>query len=293
MRPQSLKRRLNLSAKLAGGLGLALLSPFAAFASQPVDGEIGFQEAVTPVMDMLVKFHNGLIMPIIVAITLFVLVMMAYILFRFNHKRNPEPSKTSHNTLIEIIWTVVPVLILLVMVVPSMQLLYFQDTIPESDMTIKVTGNTWNWEYAYPEYEDTVESFVSNVLEEADAEAQGKPYLLGTDAPLVVPVNKTVKVLVTSANNLHSFAMPAFGIKMDAIPGRINETWFKVTKEGVYYGQCSELCGVRHAYMPIEIHVVSEREFERWVADGGPTYDAAYINKVASAGAPSRVAAKR
>lgn len=241
----------------------------AAFAAKPTDGAIGFQEAATPVMEMLVAFHNGPIMIIITAITLFVMVMMAYILFRFNHKRNPVPSKTSHNTLIEIVWTVVPVLILLVMVVPSMKLLYFQDVIPESDMTIKVTGNTWNWEYAYPEYEDKVESFVSNVLEEADAKAAGKPYLLGTDAPLVVPVDTTVKVLVTSANNLHSFAMPAFGIKMDAVPGRINETWFKVTKEGTYFGQCSELCGVRHAYMPIEIEVVSKAKFDQWVNNGG------------------------
>jgi len=240
-----------------------------AIAAQPKDGSIGFQEAATPVMEQLVHFHNVWLMTIITVITLFVMVLMAYILFKFNHKRNPIPSKTSHNTAIEIVWTVVPVLILLVMVVPSMKLLYFQDVIPESEMTIKVTGNTWNWEYAYPDYEDQVESFVSNVLEEADAKAAGKPYLLGTDAPLVVPVNTTVKVLVTSANNLHSFAMPAFGIKMDAVPGRINETWFKVTREGTYFGQCSELCGVRHAYMPIEIEVVSKAKFDQWVNNGG------------------------
>lgn len=240
-----------------------------ALAAQPKDKAIGFQEPVTPVMEMLVNFHNYMIMPIIVAITLFVMVLMAYILFRFNHKRNPVPSKTTHNTAIEIVWTIVPVLILLVMVVPSMKLLYFQDVIPESEMTIKVTGNTWNWEYGYPDYEDKVESFVSNVLEEADAKAAGKPYLLGTDAPLVVPVDTTVKVLVTSVNNLHSFAMPSFGIKMDAVPGRINETWFKVNKEGTYFGQCSELCGVRHAYMPIEIEVVSKEAFKQWVDNGG------------------------
>ncbi len=253
---------------ISGSIALFAVSG-QAFAAKPTDGSIGFQEAATPVMEQLVHFHNVWLMTIITAITLFVMVLMAYILFRFNHKRNPVPSKTSHNTLIEVVWTIVPVLILLVMVVPSMKLLYFQDVIPESDMTIKVTGNTWNWEYAYPEYEDKVESFVSNVLEEADAKAAGKPYLLGTDAPLVVPVDTTVKVLVTSANNLHSFAMPAFGIKMDAVPGRINETWFKVTKEGTYFGQCSELCGERHAFMPIEIEVVSKTKFDQWVNNGG------------------------
>lgn len=243
-----------------------------AYGAQPVDGNIGFQPAVTPVMEKLTDFHNHYLMPIIVGITLFVTVLMGYIMWRFSEKRNPVPSKTSHNTLIEIVWTVVPVIILLVMVVPSMRLLYFQDVIPEADMTIKATGNTWNWEYAYvgAEYEG-VESFVSNMLEKPDAIAAGKPYLLGTDAPLVVPVDTTVRVLVTSSNNLHSFAMPAFGIKMDALPGRINQTWFRVNegKTGTYYGQCSELCGIKHSMMPIEIKVVEKDEFKRWVANGG------------------------
>ena len=252
-------------------LGIAaMLAPTSAFAAQPRDGAIGFQEAATPVMEKLVAFHNGMILPIIIAITLFVVVLMGYIMWRFSEKRNPEPSKTTHHVGLEVAWTIVPVLILLVMVVPSMQLLYYQDVIPESDMTIKVTGNTWNWEYAYPDHPE-VESFISNMLEKEDAKAAGKPYLLGSDAPLVVPVDTTVKVLVTSSNNLHSFAMPAFGIKMDAVPGRINETWFKVNPgmEGTYYGQCSELCGVRHAFMPIEIQVVSKPEFEKWAANGG------------------------
>jgi len=242
----------------------------AAFAAQPRDGAIGFQEPATPVMEKLVSFHNGMIFPIIVAITLFVVVLMAYIMWRFSEKRNPVPSKTTHHVGLEVAWTIVPVIILLVMVVPSMQLLYYQDVIPESDMTIKVTGNTWNWEYAYPDHPE-VESFISNMLEKEDAAAAGKPYLLGSDAPLVVPVDTTVKVLVTSSNNLHSFAMPAFGIKMDALPGRINETWFRVNPgmEGTYYGQCSELCGIRHAFMPIEIKVVSKSEFAQWAANGG------------------------
>lgn len=249
----------------------AMLASTPAFAQNgPKDGAIGFQEGVTPVMEKLVSFHNNMIMPIIIAITLFVVVLMGYIMWRFSEKRNPVPSKTTHHVGLEVAWTIIPVLILLVMVVPSMQLLYYQDVIPESDMTIKVTGNTWNWEYAYPDYPE-IESYISNMLEKEDAAAAGKPYLLGSDAPLVVPVDTTVKVLVTSSNNLHSFAMPAFGIKMDAVPGRINETWFKVNpgKEGTYYGQCSELCGVRHAFMPIEIQVVSKSEFEQWAANGG------------------------
>jgi len=241
-----------------------------AFAGVPVNGGIGFQEPATPVMESLVSLHNGLVLPIIIFITIFVLVLMAYILFRFSEKRNPVPSKTAHNTYIEIAWTIIPVIILLVMVGPSMQLLYQQDRIPEADLTLKVTGNTWNWEYAYVEHEN-IEPFISNVLEKDDAVAAGKPYLLGTDAPLVVPVNKTVAVRVTSSNNLHSFAVPAFGVKIDAIPGKINQTWFRVNpgKEGTFYGQCSELCGIRHAYMPIEIEVVSQERFDEWVRNDG------------------------
>lgn len=270
----------------------AMLASTSAYAAQPRDGAIGFQEAATPVMEKLVSFHNNMILPIIIAITLFVVVLMGYIMWRFSEKRNPVPSKTTHHVGLEVAWTIVPVLILLVMVVPSMQLLYYQDVIPESDMTIKVTGNTWNWEYAYPDHPE-VESYISNMLEKEDAKAAGKPYLLGSDAPLVVPVDTTVKVLVTSSNNLHSFAMPAFGIKMDAIPGRINETWFKVNAgmEGTYYGQCSELCGVRHAFMPIEIQVVSKPEFEKWAANGGMFHSqSAGLN--ATTGAASAAAPK-
>ncbi len=258
--------------------GSALLaSASTAFAAQPVDRGIGFQEPVTPVMERLVWFHNVMVFPIIVAITIFVMVLMIYIMVRFREKANPVPSKTTHHVGLEIAWTILPVVILLIMVVPSMQLLYMQDDLPETEMTIKATGNTWNWEYSYADYEN-VDAFVSNVLEKEDAVAAGKPYLLGTDAPLVVPVDTYVKVLVTSNNNLHSFAMPAFGIKMDAIPGRINETWFKVNegKEGTYFGQCSEICGVRHAFMPIEIKVVSKPDFQKWIANDG-----AFVTEVA------------
>ncbi len=277
-----LKKALTLSA-------FSALFAGAAFAQVPVDGGIGLQEPATPVMEELVKFHNGFLMWTITIITLFVLALMIFIMFRFNEKANPVPSKTSHNTLIEVIWTIVPVLILLVMVVPSMKLLYMQDRIPETELTVKVVGNTWNWEYSYPEFEN-VDAFISNPLDKEASLAAGKPYLLGTDAPLVVPVNKKVKVLVTSNNNLHAFAVPAFGVKIDSVPGRINETWFQVTKEGTFYGQCSELCGINHYYMPIEVQVVSEARFNQWIANGG-----AFTNTVAdntSGGAGTTAAQK-
>jgi len=250
-----------------------------ALAAKPTDGGYWLQEAATPVMEDLHWLHN-FVSWIILAITLFVMVLMAYIMFRFSAKRNPVPSKTTHHVGLEVAWTIIPVIILLIMVVPSMRLLYFQDALPETEMTVKVVGNTWNWEYSYPEFEN-VESYISNPLEKEDAEAAGVPYLLATDAPLVVPVNTKVKVLVTSSNNLHSFAMPAFGVKMDAVPGRINETWFEVLpgKEGTYYGQCSEICGIKHYKMPIEILVVGKDEFRQWVANDG-----AFTTSVASVG---------
>ena len=262
-------------------------APVAAFAQVPVDGGINFQEAATPVMEATENLHNWVFL-LMLGVVLFVMVLMAFILFRFSEKRNPVPSKTSHNTAIEIVWTIVPVIILLFLVVPSMQLLRFQDVIPEADMTLKVTGNTWNWEYAYPDYEN-VDSIISNYLLEDDAKAAGKPYLLGTDAPVVVPVDTIVKVLVTSSNNLHSFAVPSFGVKIDAIPGKINQTWFKVTKEGTFYGQCSELCGLKHAFMPIEVKVVSKDAFRQWVANDGAFSTSSASNNsggVATATAP-------
>ena len=236
---------------------------------KPIDRGINFQEPVTPVAEMLVGFHNTFLLPLITGIVVFVLVLMAYIMFRFRESANPVPSKTSHNTMLEVVWTIVPVILLMIIVVPSMRLLYFQDTIPESDMTIKATGDTWAWNYAYPDFEDNVEEYVSNVLDEDTAEELGVPYLLASDAPLVVPVDTVVKVLVTSNNNMHSFAMPSFGIKMDAVPGIVNETWFEARREGTFYGQCSEICGIKHAYMPIHIEVVSKEAFAQWVANGG------------------------
>ncbi|NNE56772.1 MAG: cytochrome c oxidase subunit II [Hellea sp.] len=211
-----------------------------------------------------------LLMPIIIGITAFVFILMGYIMFRFREKANPVPSKTTHNTLIEIIWTVLPVIILLVIAAPSLQLLYDQDRIKDTTLTVKATGNTWSWTYSYPDLEG-VDEIYSNPLNAEQAAAAGKPYLKAADAPLVVPSGTRVKVQVTSSNNLHAFTVPDFGVKVDAIPGIINEVWFEVFdgKEGIYYGQCAELCGVYHYYMPIEVKVVSPSEFDQWVANGG------------------------
>jgi cytochrome c oxidase subunit 2 len=257
---------MRLVHNIIASLALLLILPGIAFANKPTDGGYWLQDAATPVMEELTKLHN-FVFWIILGITLFVMVLMGWIMFRFSAKRNPTASKTTHHVGLEVAWTIVPIIILLVMVVPSMRLLYFQDALPETEMTIKVTGNTWNWEYAYPDHPN-VESFISNPLEKEDA---GDLYLLKTDASLVVPVDTKIKVLITSSNNLHSFAVPAFGIKMDAVPGRINETWFEVNpgKEGTYFGQCSELCGVNHYKMPIEIEVVSKEDFRSWVANDG------------------------
>ncbi len=229
------------------------------------------QDPATPVMEELIFVHN-LVQVIITGIVILVFGLMIYICWRYAEKRNPVPSKTSHNTLIEVIWTIVPVILLVIIAVPSMSLLYKQDRLPETQLTVKAVGGTWNWTYSYPDFEN-VEEFVSNPLDETQAKAVGQPYLLATDAPLVVPVNTPVKVLVTSVNNMHSWAMPSFGVKMDAVPGIINETWFEVNKEGTYYGQCSEICGIRHYYMPIEVKVVSQSEFARYIAAGGEPED--------------------
>jgi len=272
--------RPNFKSLIAGGVAAIALGGVA-FAAQPTPGGWWLQESASPVMDELTKVHS-MVMVIICAILFVVMVLMIYIMVRFREKANPVPSKTTHHVGIEVAWTIAPVLILLVMVVPSMQLLYMQDRLPETEMTIKAVGNTWNWEYEYPDYEN-VDSFVALPLDETQAKSKGVPYLLATDNALVVPVDTKIKVLVTSGANMHSWALPAFGVKMDAVPGVINETWFEATKEGTFYGQCSEICGVKHYYMPIEIEVVSKAEFTRWVAnDGAFAAQTASLNDAAS-----------
>ena len=227
---------------------------------------------MTPVSDYIHFFHNDVLLPIIVAIALFVLALLIYVMVKFNAKANPVPSKTTHHAGLEVAWTVIPVLILVVIAIPSFRLLYLQRDIPQADITIKAIGNPgWNWTYQYPdlgvdEAGEAKVSFTASLLPEDKAKAENRPYLLATDVPVVVPVNKVVKMIITAdpAGIIHAWTIPSFGMKIDAIPGRLNEDWFKATQEGVYYGQCSELCGKDHAFMPIEVHVVSEADYKAW-----------------------------
>lgn len=249
-------------------LGLSVLISGAAFAAGPVDWQLGFQEAASPVAERIHWFHNVMLMPIITFVTLFVFALLAIVIVRFNAKANPKPALFAHNTPIEILWTVIPIAILIVISVPSMKLLYYSDRTAEPDMTLKVTGYQWYWGYEYPDQNGI--NFMSYMIpdEEIDA-AKGQKRLLSTDNAVVLPVDTNIQILITAADVLHSFAVPAFGVKLDAVPGRINETWVRIEKEGVYYGQCSELCGKGHAYMPIEIHAVSKEAFADWVTTQG------------------------
>ncbi len=238
--------------------------------------QMGLQPGVTPVAEYIHWFHNGLLLPLITVITLFVLGLMIYVMVKFNAKANPVPSSNTHNTLVEVLWTVIPIIILVVIAIPSFRLLYLQRDIPTPDLTIKAIGNpSWNWTYEYPDLglnEDGTAkvSFTAYLKDEAktleSAHAANVPYLLATDYAVVVPVNKTVKMIITSDPEgiIHAWTIPAFGMKIDAIPGRLNEDWFRANKEGVYYGQCSELCGKDHAYMPIEVHVVAQDKYDAW-----------------------------
>ncbi|WBQ09293.1 cytochrome c oxidase subunit II [Hyphomonadaceae bacterium ML37] len=247
---------------------LAVLISFAAAASGtpvgiPTDGDLGFQPSASPIMDQIYSFHT-LLLIIIFGISLFVLALLVWAMVRFSHKRNPEPKKFSHNMTVEVLWTVVPILILVLIAVPSFRLLYDQDVIPEADFTIKTTGNQWNWTYEYPDHGGF--EFVSSMVN--DEFLAEHPFTahrnLTTDVPVVVPVNAVVRMQVTASDVIHSWTIPSFGIKMDGIPGRLNETWFQATQEGIFYGQCSEICGIRHAFMPIEVHVVPQEVFDAW-----------------------------
>ena len=233
----------------------------------PVTGGFYLQKAETPVMEDLTKVYN-LVTYIISGIVALVLGLMAFIMIRFREKANPVPSKTTHHVGLEIAWTIAPVLILLIIAIPSMKLLYKQDVIKDTEVTVKAVGNTWNWSYTYPDHEN-VEEIISNPLDKTQAKAAGRPYLLATDGALIVPVDTNVKVLVTSINNMHAWTVPSFGIKMDAVPGIINETWFRANREGTFYGQCSEICGIKHYYMPIEVKVVSKAQYAKWIANDG------------------------
>ena len=240
-------------------------TPALAGLGRPSEWQMGFQQSATPVMENITNFHDFLLW-VIIAITLFVLLLLVVVMVRFNARSNPTPSRTTHNTLVEVLWTVVPIVILLVIAVPSFKLLFLQLNIPPADVTVKATGKQWYWTYNYP---DGKFEFDSLMLQDADRKKlqPEPPRLLGVDNEMVVPVNKVVRVLTTGADVIHAFAVPSFGIKIDAIPGRINETWFKATREGVYYGQCSELCGKDHAFMPIAVRVVSDQAYTAWVEE--------------------------
>lgn len=240
---------------------VSVLAAVPALADQPHPWQMGFQEPATPVMERIDDLHDGVLI-VITAITIFVLALLLIVIFRFGEKRNPKPSKNTHNTLVEVVWTVVPVFILLGIAIPSFRLVYFADRTAEAEMTIKAIGHQWNWSYEYPDHGNF--TFDAFLVDEADLQ-EGQPRLLATDNPIVVPVETNIRVLTTATDVLHAWAVPAFGVKMDSVPGRTNETWMRIERPGTYYGQCSELCGVGHAYMPIEVKAVTKEEFAAWV----------------------------
>ena len=249
-------------AAVSAAMILTALAGDAAWAAmgQPSPWQMGLQHAATPVMESIIWFHDFLLY-LITAIALFVLVLLVIVVVRFNAGANPVPTKTTHNTLLEVAWTLIPVIILTAIAVPSFKLLFLQQTIPPADLTVKAVGKQWYWSYGYP---DSKFEFDSIMLQDKDRKAD-QPRLLAVDNEMVVPVNKVVRVQVIGADVIHAFAVPSFGIKIDAVPGRLNETWFKATREGMYYGQCSELCGKDHAYMPIAVRVVNEKDYAAWL----------------------------
>lgn len=271
---------MGMGIRAKGLIGGGIASALAVFAAaptwaqelvgQPTPGAIGLQPAASPLKVEAHMFHDVILMPIITVISLLVLGLLLWIVVRYNKRSNPVPARWSHNTLIEIIWTVVPVLILVFISLFSFRLLFAYHDMPDPDLTVKVTGNQWNWAYEYPD--QRVPEYISNMVPESELAERGIPqslYRLAADEPMVVPVGKTVRLLVTAADVIHAVAMPAFGLKTDAVPGRVNETWFRADRVGTFYGQCSELCGVDHAFMPIQINVVTEAEFAAWVASKG------------------------
>ncbi|MCB1412003.1 MAG: cytochrome c oxidase subunit II [Xanthobacteraceae bacterium] len=267
-------------------LGLAIIGAVLAIGGhayaevgQPSPWEMTMQPSASPVMDDIEWFH-GFLLWIITAITLFVTALLITVMVKFNAKANPTPSKTTHNTLIEVVWTIVPVLILVGIAIPSFRLLFYQVDVPKADLTVKATGKQWYWTYSYPD---------NGKFEFDSLMAQDKkPRLLAVDNEMVVPVNKIVRVQTTGADVIHAFAVPAFGIKIDAVPGRLNETWFKATKTGMFYGQCSELCGKDHAFMPIAVRVVSDQEFAAWVETAKKKFASARTNSYALADTGTR-----
>jgi cytochrome c oxidase subunit 2 len=266
--------------KVAFGASASIFLCGAAYAKegQPAPWQLGFQPAASPIMDQIHGFHTYVTI-IITLIALFVLGLLVYVMSRFNERRNPQPSRTSHNTPLEIAWTVIPVLILVAIAIPSFRLLFAQYDFPKPDLTITATGNQWYWSYEYPDQGITFDSIM---VPEADLK-EGQPRLLTVDREVVVPVNKNVVVALKSNDVIHDWAVPAFGVKLDAVPGRLQTTWFRAEREGIYYGQCSELCGRNHAFMPIAVRVVSDAEFADWLAKTKPAAALDGAGKVATA----------
>ncbi len=249
------------------------------YADQPKDWQLGFQDSASKGMETIVWFHDYMLLPTITAIMVFVLFLILYVCIKFRASKNKIASTTSHNATVEVLWTLIPCLILIVLAVPSFKLLYEQDTIPKVDVTIKAVGYQWYWGYEYP---DEKIGFDSYMIEEKDLKPN-QPRLLTVDNEIYVPVNKVVRVMITANDVLHAWALPSFGVKRDAVPGRINETWFKAEKTGTYYGQCSELCGIKHAFMPITVNVVTEEEYNKWLKEAKQKFaleDSTVNNKV-------------
>ncbi len=244
-------------------------------AEQPKDWQLGFQKSASQSMTDIVWFHDYMLLPIITAITAFVLFLVIYACIKFRASNNKIASQTSHNTIIEVIWTLVPCFILIIMAVPSFKVLYSQDKIPPADVTVKAIGYQWYWGYEYPD-ENII--FDSYMIEDKDLKAN-QPRLLSVDNEVVVPVNKNIKVLITANDVLHAWALPSFGVKRDAVPGRINETWFRADRTGTFYGQCSELCGIKHAFMPITVKVVTEEEYKKWLIEAKQKFAKEIIEK--------------
>ncbi len=263
----------------AAAILLAAAAP--TWAAQPRPWQMSFQPAATPVMEQIQSFQDMLFW-IIVAITLFVLALLCYCAIKFNEKSNPMPTKITHNTALEVVWTAVPILILVVIAVPSFRLLYFMDRTDKPEMTLKVISHQWYWSYNYPDHDNL--NFTSNMIPAEDLKP-GQPRLLTVDNEVVLPIDTNVRVLATSEDVIHNWAVPAFGIKVDTVPGRTNETWVRITKEGTYYGQCSELCGINHGFMPIQVRAVSKQAFAQWTEEAK--------KKFAAAPAPVHVAAVR
>lgn len=243
-------------------LGLMMLSS-ELHAAAPKSWQLGMQPAATPVMERLSSMHDALLY-LIITICILVFIVLGYTLWRFSEKRNPVAAKFSHNTMIEVVWTAIPVIIISLIAIPSVKLLYFMDKTEKAEMTVKVIAHQWYWEYEYPDHGNL--KFDSYMIEDKDLKP-GQLRLLEVDNRVVIPADTNVRVILTSADVVHSWAVPAFGVKKDTVPGRINETWMRVNKEGIYYGQCSELCGARHGFMPIAVEVVSKEKFNRWVEE--------------------------